>query len=813
MPAKRPATVPVLIPAILLLAAVAAAPASAQMLRHESDPSPPGARVTLSQAMADPEWIGPPVRDAWWSWDGQRAYYELEREGGDIFDVWTQDIDGGLPLRLDGSARADLDGSSPVYDPQRTRMAFVRNGDVFVRDLRSGALQQLTRTDDAESRPQWGADGGLAWRVGNTWYRWHPARGVAQASNVRAEDDPHEDPEPDALREQQMRLFETLRRERERRDAVRVQNEAWRGDDPTRAPEPVYLGKDVAIIDSALSPDGRWLLVVTEAADADKGKSGQMPKYITESGYEEFEEVRTRVGRGAPQPQKLWLVDVAAPAVRELSFEHLPGVADDPLAALRGEAGLDPLEGNRAVRVETDVTGAGPAIHWTADGNRAAVLLRAVDNKDRWIATVSPAASGFDEARLRVRHQLTDPAWINWNFNDFGWTADGALWLLSEQSGFSHLYLVEGEGAPRALTAGRWEASEVALSADGRGFLFLCNRAWPGDYEVCAVDRAGNLREVTALDGVESFELSPDGRRLLVRHSGSYLPPQLAVVGIDGDGTTRLTDTRSAAFRAIDWIEPEFVQVPSRHGAGTIRGKFYGPRNPEPGRRYPIVMFVHGAGYLQNVHERWPVYFREQMFHNLLVDAGYVVLDLDFRASEGYGRDWRTAIYRHMGEPELRRLPGRAGLAGRPPPGRPRPRRHLRRQLRRLHGVHGAVQGARHVQGRRRAAAGDRLDPVQPPLHLEHPQHPEVDPGAYRRSSPIELAENLQDHLLIAHGMIDNNVFYKDSVMLAQRLIELRKGKWELASYPLERHAYVHPESWYDQYRRIYELFDEVLEP
>src|SRR3546814_1643320 len=68
---------------------------------------------------------------------------------------------------------------------------------------------------------------------------------------------------------------------------------------------------------------------------------------------------------------------------------------------------------------------------------------------------------------------------------------------------------------------------------------------------------------------------------------------------------------------------------------------------------YPVVMFVHGAGYLQNVSERYPNYFREQMFHNLLVQQGYLVLDLDYRASEGYGRDWRTAIYRQMGHPEL----------------------------------------------------------------------------------------------------------------------------------------------------------------
>jgi dipeptidyl aminopeptidase/acylaminoacyl peptidase len=88
---------------------------------------------------------------------------------------------------------------------------------------------------------------------------------------------------------------------------------------------------------------------------------------------------------------------------------------------------------------------------------------------------------------------------------------------------------------------------------------------------------------------------------------------------------------------------------------------------------------------------------------------------------------------------------------------------------------------------------------------------PELDPEAYKRSSPMEFAHHLQDHLLIAHGMMDDNVFYKDSVMMAQRLIELKKDKWELASYPLERHAYSHPEAWYDQYRRIRELFREAL--
>ena len=90
---------------------------------------------------------------------------------------------------------------------------------------------------------------------------------------------------------------------------------------------------------------------------------------------------------------------------------------------------------------------------------------------------------------------------------------------------------------------------------------------------------------------------------------------------------------------------------------------------------------------------------------------------------------------------------------------------------------------------------------------------PELDPEAYKTSSPIEYAAGLQDNLLIAHGMIDDNVFFHDSVMLTQKLIELRKDKWELAPYPMERHGFVHPDSWYDEYRRILELFDRTLQP
>lgn len=792
--------------AVLIFACTLASVANAQTApASTTDTQTP---LTLEQIMADPDWIGPPVEDAWWAWDGKHVQYQLKRSGTTIRDTFAQDIAGGSATRIDGAARAELDASRPAYDTQHTRMAFIRNGDVFVRDLRSGTLDQLTRSNDEESRPQWSSDGGLVWRVGNDWYRWTATRGVTQVATPKAAKSPDAQPDEDALRDRQLRLIDTLRNDRDQRDAARAQTEAWRASDPSRAPAPIYLGDKVGIVDSALSPDGRWLLVVTTAKGAEAGQAGKLPKYVTESGYEEFEEARTRVGHNAPLPHKLWLADTRTGTLRELKFDSLPGIHDDPLADLRKAAGKKPLDGDRAVRVETDGDGSGPAIHWTADSRNAAVLVRAVDNKDRWIVSVDTG-----DGSLHTRHRLHDKGWINWSFNDFGWMPDNAtLWYLSEESGWSQLYTAGSNGKTQQLTSGQWEVSQPQLSPDGRRFYFTCNRERPGDYEICAVDAGGGtVSELTSMDGVDSFMLSPDGSKLLVRHSSSYVPPQLAVVNANGDGVRELTDTRTTAYKAIDFIQPRMVRVPSKHGAGKLWAKFYAPATLQPGRKYPVVMFVHGAGYLQNVIDNYPPYFREQMFHNLLVQHGYLVLDIDYRGSAGYGRDWRTAIYRNMGHPELEDyLDGLDWLADNQQGDRDRA------------GIYGGSYGGFMTfmalfRSPGTFKAGAALRPVSDWTQYNHEytsnilNTPDIDPEAYRLSSPIEYAAGLQDHLLIAHGMIDNNVFFKDSVDMTQKLIELHKKNWSIAPYPLERHGFAHPDAWYDEYRRIYELFESTL--
>ena len=783
-------------PALTLFAALLSLPAAA------STP------ITLDQAMAHPDWIGTPVETAWWSWDSKQVLYKQKRSGSPVRDTW-QVAQGGKPVLVRDADLSMLDGADVVYNRAGTRALMLRNGDLFERDLKNGALVQITRGASKLEAPQYSHDErSVHYRIGTDWYAFDRAsKVVGPIALPRAAKDPAVN-EEDALRDQQLRLIATLKRQKDERDALRERMNEQRRLDPSLAPAPVYLGDKVTIESSVLSPDGRWLIVVTAPKNGDKGRVGKMPRYVTESGYEEFDDQRTRVGRNMPAAHALKLVDLRTNTVRDLSFDVLPGITTDPLAALRAAARKDPLKGNRAVRV---IDGA-DAIEWSANGANVAVMLRSVDNKDRWIATVDLAG-----AQLKPLHRLSEQAWVNYDNNEFGWLPDNrTLWYLSEQSGYSHLYTQDANGAngttARALTSGKWEASDVRWSHDGSLAYVMCNRATPGDYEVCAVDaRNGAIREVTSLDGVERFRLSPDQRKLLVHYSSSYTPVQIATVAVGGGAATRLTDTRSAEFKARQWIEPEYVTVPSSDGGDPVWAKLYRPAQLDPSKKYPVVMFVHGAGYLQNVSKRYPNYFREQMFHNLLVQKGYIVLDMDYRASKGYGSKWRTAIYRQMGHPELvdyidgvnymvAKHQGDAKNVG-------------------IYG--GSYGGFMAFMGLMRAPetfkAGAALRPVTDWVTYNHEytanilNTPDIDPQAYKISSPIEYADKLQGHLLISHGMIDDNVFYQDSVRMAQRLIELKKDNWELASYPLERHAYVQPEAWYDQYRRIYQLFERSL--
>lgn len=785
--------------------------------------TPAGQKLDLETIMASPDWIGQAVESPYWSVDGHSLYYQLKRDGSDVRDLYRVDPATGHSEKLDPAAVAKADGPA-VYDRSHTHAAFIRHGDVFLVDMASGRQVQVTRTSADESSPQFSPDGrALQYRQGNDWFVYSLASGIAgPVAELKFADDPHAK-KPGELAQHQLDLFKTLREIKADKDAARADDKALAAADPTRAPPPFWLGDTLKPIDTELSPDGRWMLVVTEPKDATDGEAPKVIHYVTDSGYTEVQDARSYVGRKDPTPQGLLLLDLAAHAAYTLDLAALPGIKDDPLKAIRAKTVASLEKAGKADQAKAlkapDVRaihvisgendGSGGGIVWSDDGSNVAIQLRAVDNKDRWLASVD-----FTRHALVNQERLHDDAWINWNFNDFGWLKDNrTLWYLSERTGDSELYTKPLDGKAKQLTSGHFEVSHPQLSEDGHWFYVRTNKVAPYSYDVYRLPADGGaLTRVTQYQGMEQFVLSLDGNQLAVVHSAPYVLPQLAVQPAAGGTPRELTDTMKPRFTAHRWIAPKIVEVPSSHGAGKIYAKYYGPADGSAGSK-PAVIFVHGAGYLQDVTLSWSPYFREQMFHNLLVSQGYVVLDMDYRASEGYGRDWRTAIYRHMGHPELDDLlDGKAWLV-------------------KQHGVDpkrvgiygGSYGGFMTEMALLRApgefAAGAALRAPSDWVTYNHEytsnilNDPQLDPEAYATSSPIEYAKNLRDPLLIEHGLIDDNVMTADSIRLYQRLIELHKKNFWISLYPMERHGFVHPDSWYDEYRRIDELFNTYVKP
>jgi len=776
-------------------------------------PSP----LTLEQIMAR-DWIGTSPENPYWADDGSAIYYELRRPGTELHDLYKVPLAGGEPVLVPLAQRGAVDAPDGDISHDRKWKAYSRAGDLFLKNLETGAVRQITRTAEPETSPRFlVGDQRITFQRGPTVLIYDLASGlISQPAELRLEKDPADEKNDEFLKAQQLRLFDIVRERKETSDAARAEDRAERLADPTRSPLPWYLGDKVTVARTSLSPSGDWLLVVTLPKDAEAGtKKSLMAAFVTASGNVETRDVRAKVGFEAQVTPTLLLLDLRNHEKYEIDLAPLPGLTDDPLKELREKAEKAKAaakEGDKEKKADDKKPRPIELVdaQWSDDGSHLALELRAYDNKDRWIATVDASAHPV----LASRHRLTDPAWIGFDFNQMGWLKDNAtLWYLSEESGTSHLYLqsVNG-GAARQLTHGKFEVSNPGLSRDGRFMYYTANAEHPGQYNTFRVDlTSGASEQLSHLGGLTTYLLSPDESRLLLANSQLLRPNELFVQDNRQQAEAKqLTHTVSAAFLAQPWVKPDIVPIPSSHQAEPIYTRVYTPTGAAKEKR-PAVVFVHGAGYLQDAHAGWSSYFHEFMFHTYLAQRGYVVIDMDYRGSAGYGRAWRTAIYRQMGHPELEDLQdGVAWLV-----------KHKNVDPQRV-GVYGGSYGGFMVyMSLFRApdlfAAGAALRPVSDWAHYNHGytsdilNTPEVDPEAYAASSPIEFAAGLTKPLLICDGMQDDNVFFQDNVRMVQRLIELKKQNFELAVYPIEPHGFREPTSWLDEYRRIFKLMETYV--
>jgi len=774
--------------------------------------------ITLEQIMADPDWFGRSPESWYWGDDSRTVYYQQKQLGNPLRDLYSLDLlNSNKTIQVELSAKHEVADKNAKFNQARTHKVYSFNGDVFVKNIATSQIKQLTFTSSYEGNAIFLTNGNIAYQVGNVFYTHNLATGqLKELASLQMAEKPAGVVEPKSyLAKEQHKLIDYIALQ-QRNSKLKQDKKARLADENSFVNDSkFYFGKGNRVAHASLSPTGDKLLVSIASAKSSRDKTDIMPNYITKNGEIAAEKVRARVGNNRQYQEQIFIVDLTTGTQQLLSYDSLPGFDEDVLASVKKEnfarEGKKYKSEKKARNIH--VLQMYNAIKWSNDGQHVALMLEAWDNKTRWLATVDYADNKFV-----TQHKLHDAAWINWSFNEFGWlnadtNAEASLYYLSEESGYSHLYHKELNNKAVKLTAGKFEVSNVTATQDNEHFIFKANKKHPGIYEIYQVDLAKNITALTDLGGKNDYSLSPDESKLLIQHSTVTMPPELYVQNLQSSAAAkRITDTVSEQFLAMPWVAPTVVAIPSSKQKEPVYSKVYLPKNyDKTSTKNRAVMFSHGAGYLQNSHLGWSGYFREFMFHSMLVQQGYVVIDMDYRASAGYGRDWRTAIYRHMGKPEVEDM--RDGVEWLI--------ENANVDAKRVGTYGGSYGGFLTLMSMFTDpdlfASGSALRLVSDWAYYNHGytsnilNTPEDDAIAYERSSPIYFAEGLKEPLLINAPMVDDNVFFEDTVRLVQRLIELEKQDFETAIYPVEPHGFVQPSSWLNEYRRIYKLFENTL--
>jgi len=754
--------------------------------------------------------IGHSPRSIQWSKDSDKLFFYWNPGDAKTDSAYQITPKNFSPQRIDSKIIIESQSERGIFTRKRThKLVNGRNGIELI-NLKKEDTLLIYSTSERIGSPQFSFDESkIVFTVSQNLFTWDRKTGqLLQLTNFQKDRPENTRPEREEksaqdkwLEDQQKQLFPKLSKSKSRYPSGMYAYSSRMRRGNSGGPTPFYLD-GFSVYNTRLSPDNQFVSFTLSKSATITSKGTKMPDYVTKSGYTEVRDTRSKVGN-LPGEMKMGIIDLKTDSSYFLDLSELPGIFDAPEYFAEYPGRELKYDNPKPVYLT------GP--NWSEDGKYGVMTARSSDNKDRWIFLLD-----LPRGKAKILDHQHDEAWISGPGIGYGgsvgWMPDQKrIWFQSELTGYSHLYTVDVEtGEKKALTSGNFEVYGPHFSANKKFWYFSSNEVHPGERHFYRMPIDGGERvQITSMTGSNNVSMSPDEKYLAITFSFANRPPELYFqLNKPGADAIQITDGRSDAFKSYNWRTPEFISFQAEDGA-EVYARLY---KPAPGvKNKAAVIFVHGAGYLQNAHKWWSTYYHEYMFNNILTDNGYTVLDIDYRGSAGYGRDCRTGIYRWMGGKDLSdQVDGAKYLV-----------QNLGIDTDNI-GLYGGSYGGFITLMAMFTepdvfASGAALRSVTDWAHYNHGytanilNTPVNDSIAYALSSPINFAEGLKGNLLMCHAVLDNNVHFQDIIRLSQRLIDLGKDNWELAVYPLQSHSFTDPDAWTDEYKRIFKLFQNTI--
>jgi dipeptidyl-peptidase-4 len=427
-----------------------------------------------------------------------------------------------------------------------------------------------------------------------------------------------------------------------------------------------------------------------------------------------------------------------------------------------------------------------PKISWAGSGKLAVYKMpRKQDSLD---ILLCDAATGIAQSIYRE----TSPQYVDKNlFSNHYFIQNGAqLVLMHEQSGWRHLYLYDvAQQKARAITSGEFDVDKI-VKIDQSNQLVYFTAAYHS-----ATDRqlfssrfdGGGLRQITNTKGWHNPVMDATSSYFIDAWSTVNTPPVYTIHHADGKFIRELKNNNRLveAMKNYDLPHAQFLQVMNRKGI-PLNAMMIKPTRFDSTKQYPVLFMNYGGPGSQKVTDQWG---SASFWQRMLASEGYVVVCIDNTGTGFRGAAFKKETYGNLGMKELQDqmdaarwltskytwvMPSRIGYWG--------------------WSFGGFMSSLAITLGADYFSTAIAVAPVTD-WRLYQAGYAERYMGlvkenteGYERVSPINHAAKLKGKFLLIHGTGDDNVQFRNSVLLSKALMEAGKS-FEQQYYPDKDHA------------------------
>ena len=448
-----------------------------------------------------------------------------------------------------------------------------------------------------------------------------------------------------------------------------------------------------------------------------------------------------------------------------------------------------------------------PSIKWTENPDQLAVMSTNRHQNKLHINLVN-AQDGSSE----IIHTETSETYIEMPFEVYFTKDQKHFVILSEKSGFRHLYLYQMNGKlQNQITKGEWPVTNLYGVDDESGFVYYQSAETSAlDRNVYRIKLNGDSKErLSKADGTSRASFSRSFDYFINYYSTADEPAFISLHDASGEQIRVLEDNQSLKDKMENYqlSKKEFFTFTTSEGV-ELNGWMIKPPSFNPAQQYPAFLTIYGGPGSQTVTNAWggSNYF----WHQMLAQQGFIVVSVDNRGTGARGVDFKKVTYKQLGKYEtMDQIETAKYLSGLPfiTEGR------IAVQGWSYGGYMSSLcllKGADHFKAAIAVAPVTNwrfYDSIYTERYMQTPQENEE---GYDDNSPINHVDSLKGKYLLVHGMADDNVHLQNTTEMISALVKADK-QFELFMYPNKNHGIYGGNTRYHLYKKMTDFLIQNL--